>query len=335
MNRIKALARVDLVELAVPRADGSSITLYLCLDEGAEVAPKPVILLLHGSGGNSVIPRREDGRFYQPIFAAELGRFRQEWNLVVVEKRGVRLGDNEIHLDPQRSREYTQHATRDGRVADVVQVIEALPALGLFDGSRLLLIGHSEGSKVAAGVAARSRSITHLALLGAGDGHGLFDCLLTLRRELAGGAISAAQFEESYQRLVDDFREIAADPCSREKFWYGHTYARWASYAFHPMSDDLLQVKVPIFLGIASEDRSSPPESADLIVAAFVKAGKRNLTVHNYLGYDHGLFRSVEGKAENRQGEVLSDIMQWVAEHRSGAGQEAARNLLALAAGRP
>jgi pimeloyl-ACP methyl ester carboxylesterase len=322
MNRIKALARVDLVELAVPREDGSYITAYLCLDEGAEVAPKPVILLLHGSGGNSVIPRGEDGRIYQPIFSDALGRFRREWNIMVVEKRGVRLGDYEIHRDPERSREYTQHATRDGRVADVVRVVDALPELGLFDHSQLLLIGHSEGWKVAAGVAAKSRDITHLALLGAGAGHGLFDCLLTLRRELACGTIEAEQFEGLYQRLVDDFRDIAADPCSLEKFWSGHTYVRWASYAFSPMSDDLLQVEIPIFLGIAFEDRSSPPESADLIVAAFVRAGKRNLTIRNYIGCDHGLFRHEDGQTENCQGEVLSDVMRWVSEHPPVAAQE-------------
>lgn len=322
MNRIKALPCIDLVEMAVPREDGSFVTAYLCVDEGAEVAPKGVILLLHGSGGNSVFARGEDGRLYQPIFSTELGSFRNEWNIVVVEKRGVRLGDHEIHRDPQRSREYTEHATRGGRVADVVRVIDALPALGLFDDSRLLLIGHSEGSKVAAGVAARSRHITHLALLGAGAGHGLFDSLLGLRRQLAGGAISAEQFQASYETLVDDFRDIAADPSALEKFWAGHTYARWASYAFHPMSGDLLQIEIPIFLGIASEDRSSPPGSADLIVAAFVRAGKRNLTVRNYLGCDHGLFQCENGKAENRQGEVLSDVMRWVSGHPQAAGQE-------------
>jgi dienelactone hydrolase len=74
-------------------------------------------------------------------------------------------------------------------------------------------------------------------------------------------------------------------------------------------------LNVPIFLGIASEDRSSPPESADLVVAAFVRAGERNLTIRNYIGCDHGLFRSENGQAENCQGEVVSDVMRWVTEH--------------------
>ena len=308
--------------LEVPREDGSAIEAYVLVPQGEEPSAKPVFLLLQGSGCNSVFARGEGG-VSVPFLFVELRRHARDLNVVLIEKRGVAFGDNAGNSGKARcSDEYVEHATRDGRVDDAVAVIDYLTAEGLHDGSRLVVIGHSEGSDVAPGVALASPRVTHLALLGFSATHNVLDVkkndlvreLQTLIRDRdrpRSGAISAEEFRERFGELVEKLREFHGNPDGLDGF-QDHTYRRWSSYVSGQVLDDLLRVDLPIFLGIASEDTKAPTFGADLVVTELLRRGKRNLTHLNYVGYDHG-FGSGEGdKAELRHDQVLKDVMRWV-----------------------
>ena len=115
------------------------------------------------------------------------------------------------------------------------------------------------------------------------------------------------------------FQEIRARPDSAERY-YGHSFRRWASFGFAQQLEDMLQLSMPILLAIASEDTPSPPFGADLAVAAFVKQGKDNLTVHNYPGYDHGYFEEGPSGPVSRHPMVVRDLLAWVDSHPVDAG---------------
>ena len=159
-------------------------------------------------------------------------------------------------------------------------------------------------------MASASKSITHLALFPFSAGHGLFDGLVDLREQLDASAISAEDFKQKYERLVDTFRQIRTDARSKAKEFKSHTYRRWASYSFGAPLKDLLKVDIPVFLGIGSLDQTAI--GTDWVVAEFVKEEKDNLTCRNYVNYDHAFFWHGEDRVENRQNEVLHDLMEWV-----------------------
>ena len=142
---------------------------------------------------------------------------------------------------------------------------------------RVVLVGVSEGALVAARVAHSEPRVTHLALIGAG-GYSLRRSLEVLREQ---GAIA---FD-----VAAGARDIAADPRSLDKTWYGQPYRWWSEVLDLRLGDDLLALEIPVLLGVGEADRSVPVESARALAAEFQAAGKRNLRLELYPGADHRL----------------------------------------------
>jgi pimeloyl-ACP methyl ester carboxylesterase len=293
----------------IPREDGSDIIVY-GLPGGVPRSSRPSIILLHGSGANSVFPQVA-GHINFPLLFGALRAACDKWDVYFVEKRGIRFG--ECHAEggvAGAGIEYLKGATYEGRVADVCCALDNLLVDGAQRRSPVAIIGSSEGSDIAVGVAARHRAPTHIALLPFSAGHGLYESLGALRDELAQGAITAGEFQEQYDGLVNTFRDVlGASRESIDKYLWGHTYRRWSSHCSGKVMTDLLGIDIPVFLGIPSLDT---PTGADWVVAEFVKHGKVNLTYRNYLNCDHGFFEHAGGRVECRHSEVLTDILEWV-----------------------
>lgn len=300
---------VDISVSRVRRADGSDIAVYALGDPDPGHSRRRIILL-HGSGCDSVFPRTTTGTSV-PLLFDPLWEVRHEWDVYFVEKRGVCFGQC---APPEGAKaaspEYLQGASYEGRVSDVCCVLDQIDTGRIGVKSPTVLIGSSEGSSVAVGVAAKHHAPTHIALLPFSAGHGLHDCLVTLRSELAQGAITAVQFHNQYEWLVSTFRDVfGPSRDSVDKFLWGHSYRRWSSHCSGAALADLLAVNIPVFLGIPSLDRC---EGTDFVVAEFVRLRKTNLTYRNYVNYDHGFFERIGDCVECRHREVLADIFEWV-----------------------
>ncbi|MBT4502017.1 MAG: alpha/beta hydrolase [Gemmatimonadetes bacterium] len=293
----------------VRRADGSDIVVYALEDPEQRMA-RPSIVLLHGSGADSVFPQSERGTSVPLLFGA-LCEMRDRWNVYLVEKRGIQFGQCAPPGGAENAgREYLEGESYEGRVADVCAVLDELAAERAGEGLPFVVIGSSEGSGVAAGVAARHCAPTHIALLPFSACHGLADSLTGLRDELARGEITAEEFQEQYDWLVETFRDVLGESRDAlDRYLWGHSYLRWSSYCSGQVMADLLKVDIPVFLGIPSLDQC---EGVDLAVEEFVRCGKKNLTYRNYINYDHGFFEHVGDRVECRHAEVLADILEWV-----------------------
>lgn len=310
LTNVRLAPHLDLLKFEVPRDDGSLISCYLRCDETAELRKKPIILLLQGSGANSFFSEK-DGKYYTPLLFGALERFIKSWHVLCIEKRGVQLGDfKDYHGHEGVRQEYIEHATLSGRVDDINRVIDYLQSVDtLYDGNELVVVGHSEGSDVAAGVAATNPKVTHLVLLGFSAAHGLFDAFISLRKQFKSGKISGQEFIEKYDWFILKYRDIRANPESLKEF-YGHTYRRWASYCFDASLQNLATITLPIFLGIGSLDENAI--GSDYFVADLIRRGKDNLTYKNYLDCDHGFVRHSGDKPESLHHEVVSDIIEWI-----------------------
>ena len=272
--------------------------------------PHPTIVLLHGSGGDSVFPELDAG-YSGPLLFGALRGLRDRWCVDFVEKRGVSFGQRAAPSGAEGAApEYVENETYQGRVADVCQVLDEIGSEPDDASLPLLLIGSSEGGAIAAGAAARHGAPTHVALLPFSAGHGLYDSLAGLRNELTQGQITPADFLEQYDWLVSTFREIhGASKDSIDEFLWGHACRRWSSHGSGQALEDLLSIEIPVFLGIPSLDQC---DGIDLAVAEFIRHGKTNLTYHHYINYDHGFFEHDGNGAICRHTEVLGDILEWV-----------------------
>ncbi len=162
-------------------------------------------------------------------------------------------------------------------VADYTAFITAQVGAMTPKPKRVALVGVSEGAWPAARVAARLPQVTHLAVLGSG-GYSMRRSLATLRQR---GAI-AFDVEAGWE-------QIAADPRSIEKTWYGNPYRWWSDVMDLDPLPDYLRLEIPTMVGIGERDESVPVESALDLAAKFKAAGKHNLHLHVYPGADHRL----------------------------------------------
>ncbi len=309
IQSVKIIFGVEADIFRLPRKDGSNITIY-GLGDDVHRNLRPTIVLLHGSGANSVFPQTA-GITSVPLLFDVLCEICDEWNVYFVEKRGICFGQCEPEGGAKNAGiDYLKGASYEERVADVCCVLDNLLGDRTQPSCPVVLIGSSEGSDIALGVAAKHCGPTHVALLPFSGGNGLYGALTELRSELSQGVITAEEFKAQYDELVSTFRDIlGGSKNSIEKYFWGHTYRRWSSHCSGAVMEDLLEIDIPVFLGIPSLGKC---EGIDLVVAEFVKHGKTNLMYQNYINYDHGFFEHKGDRVVCRHSQVLTDILQWV-----------------------
>lgn len=174
-------------------------------------------------------------------------------------------------------REFHLANNPDQWVADYSEFITAQASAIAPKPKNVVLVGVSEGALPAARVAGLSPAVTHLAIIGSG-GYSMRKSLATLRQK---GVI---QFD-----VNAGWEKIAADPRSIEKNWYGNPYRWWADVMDIDPLPALLQLNIPILVGMGEKDESVPVESVRFLESKFKEAGKNNLFVRIYPGSDHRL----------------------------------------------
>jgi len=130
------------------RAHGGGTDVDVYLAHSAQ--PKPVVVLLHGSGCAPEFTRESDGSFQETsIFQDAIGAALDRVHVAVVERRGVEplafsadMSDETKRLAFERaekecSAEYFQQATKPARVADTVTAIRALRITATRSGSSM------------------------------------------------------------------------------------------------------------------------------------------------------------------------------------------------------
>lgn len=288
-------------EWTLARPDGSTLFFYSNFDRLD--SRRPLAVWMQGSGYHSVFPVREGQTRLGPmsLVAETLGPNVQ---VLTVEKRGVEFGLLGKGSAEEAPPEYHEHATLEGRSADVTLALESLQKQGALP-ARLLAIGHSEGADVAAKVAADYPAVTHVAFLAGGGPGQIYDFMVLVRREEG----SPEEKETRIKELWKTWADIQSDPLSTVKMFQGHAYRRWSSYFSQPPVENLKKTRARILVVHGSEDQAVPIESADLCSVELTRSG----LPHEYLrlpGADHSLLTPTQKEANSRPFLSLSYILK-------------------------
>jgi dienelactone hydrolase len=226
---------------------------------------------------------------------------------VVVEKVGFEGVMNEDSiLIPSI---YQQKNSLMHRVTRADAVINYLHARNHFQ--KIIVYGHSEGAPVAAKLATRNKGITHLGFWAGNALPDFYDFALEVRKQFYKGEITVEQAHEQVQEVLQGFTHgVVSDTASTEG--EGHTNLRWWSYAEPPINN-LLQLDIPIYVQVATEDESAPIESTYLIPLEFARLGKSNLTYKVCVGCDHGFhIHQPDSTIKSRWRTIFRDFIDWV-----------------------
>jgi pimeloyl-ACP methyl ester carboxylesterase len=297
-------------QFEVERADGSAMTAFLAGSGGKPEMRKPLMIYLDGSGAQSLFTTA-DGRTGVGVFGLLARAGHERCHVAAVEKRGAVFGQRgKPGSGEGASAEYTRFATYEDRVADIRLLLDVLSVPPVVDPGRIILVGHSEGADVAAGVAEEDPRVTHVAVLSGGGATQMFDLTVLLRKRMVREGRSEAQIDEAVRKLEAQYRDIFRDPRSETRFFMGHAYRRWSSFFRHPTADALVRGRAKLFLAHGTEDTSVPIESFDLLVVELLRAGRKNVVVRRYPGRGHGL---QPPGAANRppMSDVFEDVVEW------------------------
>ncbi len=176
------------------------------------------------------------------------------------------------------------------------------------DANKLVIAGHSQGTKVATKIAVTNSDVTHLGLFAANP-FGRIDQFIREARLDAqlgktswGKADSVMNDNYRFYEQVNNEDSIIVYPSLKAWKTFNETYY-----------DDWLSLDIPIYLTYGTEDQSAA--LCDIIPLFFIEKQKTNLYLKRHLGLEHNFFEVENGKVnyeKSHWNEVMEGFTNWI-----------------------
>lgn len=201
---------------------------------------------------------------------------------------------------PGFDKNYLQSNTLENYANRTARVIREILKLNWIDG-KVHLVGHSQGAKIAAVVASENAEVKSAALL-AFNAFGRYDEKIRKdRHALKSGQITGEEFQQRIEDHYGRWQHIQQNP---DDFETGNN--AWVSFSIDYLPY-LLKTQIPLWVGYGTEDISA--ENCDLLPMHFISAGKENLELKPYPGWDHNFF---DGGGTMHWDAVMEDVLRWM-----------------------
>lgn len=176
------------------------------------------------------------------------------------------------------------------------------------DNSKLIVAGHSQGSKVASTIAVSNKNVTHLGLFGANPFGRIDQLIRKYRKEAETKKITWAEADEK----INDKYQMLRDAYNNDSLKKDQSLLPWKSFS-KPQINDWLKIKIPTYLAYATDDIAS--DLCDLVPLFYIQHSKTNLTYKRYLNLEHNFFEVEEDGKVNYEkphwSEVMNDFVDW------------------------
>lgn len=273
----------------------------------SETPKTKLVLYLQGSDPSPQFSYRvKDGKIQKLCWLkGEFKELDEEYMYVVIEKIGFEGVIDED--DIPKPRVYQAKNSLGNRVFRANAVLKHLDSLLAFE--KTIVYGHSEGAPVGAKLATVNLNITHLGFWAGNALPDYYDFILEKRIEYYKGVISDSVAQAQIDNNIAGYNKIVTDSLNTEG--NGYTNLRWWSYSEPPINN-LLKLDIPVYVQVASKDKSAPIESSYLIPLEFARLKKSNLTYKVCVGCDHGFsIKTKNGSSENLWKKIFNDFIKW------------------------
>jgi pimeloyl-ACP methyl ester carboxylesterase len=245
----------------------------------------------------------------------------KDYHLVIISMPKTPLIGKKEHLNngfqyipnPQLPNEFSKEFINADFLQNYVErasaVLSFLKKQKWVDNKRLVVAGHSQGSKVATKIASKNKSVTHLGLFSANPFGRIDQFIREARMDAQLGKSSWEKADSiindnyEYYKFVNDQDSIKTNPSLKAWKTFSETFY-----------DDWLNLNIPIYLAYGTEDRVS--DLCDIVPLFFIEKEKNNLTLKRYLKLEHNFFEvGADGRVDHEKGhwiKVMSDFMKWI-----------------------
>ncbi len=296
------------------------INYYLTKNE--EKTKKPLLIYLDGSGFLPLFQKMGQG--VGSVVALDLKELQKEYRVLLISKPDIPFIDEVTmtshgYPDYQAPAGYHKKLSLDWRVNSTDLIINKLVKDDEIDITKVVVLGLSEGAQVGPYIAQKNKYVSHLMLFAGNGLNQFFDFIINARLKSQRGEFTEQEAQTEIDSLFQVYDTIYNAPKNTDKFWYGHTYQRWASFTNHDPVDALIELDIPIYITNGSLDENSVL-SADYIYLDFLRKRKTNLTYKTYPNYDHQFNELIfeDGKvtgATPKLNDALQDAFDWLEKH--------------------
>ena len=285
---------------------GRRIAFYLSTDSEPSV-DLPIVVFVLGSGAHSNFKRGPDRILDAHRTLRETAHDRAR--VLVVERPGVAFlsqpDKNGTALGA--SDEFLREHTADRWSEAINAAIHATRSLSGVDGSRLMVVGHSAGARIAARVAALNPHVTHVAGWN-GFATSRLRCMLSdpfwisTLAEIEDPNIRARAAVEQWQRMRKEKHD-------HRKLFAGHSYRYWDSFNGSTSFDFFQRSQASIYLAQGTQDDHCTLDGFELLWARLEEAD-RDVTAVWVPGANHG-FGFADDPDRDGWREQMQNILDW------------------------
>ena len=167
---------------------------------------------------------------------------------------------------------------------------------------KLVVAGHSQGSKVATMIALNNKNVTNLGLFSPNPFGRIDQFIRKSRKEAENNKITwgkaNSEIEENYQMFRDAHNDSVLN---RNPYLIA-----WKSFSRF-LINDWLRIKIHTYLAYGTNDITS--DLCDLVPLFYIQNSKSNLTFKRYLNLEHNFFETKEDGNANYEKEHWKEVM--------------------------
>lgn len=248
---------------------------------GEETKPKPIFFWCQGSMPQPLIKYEDDGVY--GILPFNEKDFLDDYHIVIVSKPGVPVAAHTSTLSKSLSYlengNFSKEYAENNHLAYYVErnnfIVKMLLKQPWALKSGLVAAGHSEGTYIAAKMAATNKNVTKLIYSG-GNPYGRILSILAQDR-----------YKSSDTTTIDYWKGVVAD--KKDIATEGNSDSNKTTYSFSvPIVEDLLKLKIPVLCSYGTKDWSTPYN--DLLQTEAIRTGNKNITFLTYHNTEHNYF---------------------------------------------
>lgn len=188
-----------------------------------------------------------------------------------------------------------------------LKVLKFLKKQNWVDNSKLIVAGHSQGSKVATKIAIENKNVSKLGLFSANPFGRIDQNIRSYRKDAEQKLISWKEADKKIEEEYQTFKDANNPKILKEK----PELLAWKSFSI-PLIDDWINFNKPIYLAYGTNDTAS--DLNDIIPLYFIREHKNHLTLKRYLNLEHNFFEVEEGKANHEKPHwenVMNEFINW------------------------
>lgn len=281
-------------------------------------AKKPVFLFIQGSMPIPLfVDFPEQGPFPMALGNFDLMNLHKHYHIVTISmpKTPVLVDLSQVNSNYC----YVPDTTRKNEISDAFvvadnidnyvnranKVLDFLSKQKWVDNSRLVVAGHSQGSRIVAQLVEKNKKITHAGLFGFSPLGRVHEQVWLNYKEFIKGNTSWEDYETQQNQQLEFQKQITADK--------GEDIGLipWKSFTGIGF-ERLAKIKTPLYIAYGTEDKCA--FVSELIPFYFIQSGKTNYEMKRYNGLEHNYFPVVDGKPDYENGkwaEVMNAFVAW------------------------